>query len=64
MIVRGADDQSQPQPFAYYNRASLYETLGDKRAAIIDLEKCLAYGPDDALSAKIKDSVAQLRRNT
>ena len=49
------------QPFVYFNRARAYETLGDIKAAIADLEKCLTYNPDDALSAKIKDRVAQLR---
>ncbi|CAB3772751.1 hypothetical protein B7G54_23160 [Burkholderia puraquae] len=49
------------QPFVYFNRARAYETLGDIRAAIADLERCLTYTPDDALSARIKDRVAQLR---
>ncbi|RQU12354.1 tetratricopeptide repeat protein [Burkholderia cenocepacia] len=49
------------QPFVYFNRARAYETLGDINASIADLERCLIYNPDDALSAKIKERVAQLR---
>jgi regulator of sirC expression with transglutaminase-like and TPR domain len=49
------------QPFVYFNRARVYETLGDIKAAIADLERCLTYNPDDALSAKIKERVTQLR---
>ncbi|WP_408581565.1 tetratricopeptide repeat protein [Burkholderia cepacia] len=49
------------QPFVYFNRARAYETLGDINASIADLERCLTYDPDDALSAKIKERVAQLR---
>ncbi|WP_423759997.1 tetratricopeptide repeat protein [Burkholderia sp. NLJ2] len=49
------------QPFVYFNRARAYETLGDLKAAIADLERCLSYNPDDALSAKIKERVTQLR---
>lgn len=49
------------QPFVYFNRARAYETLGDFKAAITDLEQCLTYNPDDALSARIKERVAQLR---
>ncbi|NTZ07226.1 tetratricopeptide repeat protein [Burkholderia metallica] len=49
------------QPFVYFNRARAYETLGDINASIADLERCLTYNPDDALSAKITERVAQLR---
>ncbi|HGO6129325.1 TPA: tetratricopeptide repeat protein [Burkholderia cepacia] len=49
------------QPFVYFNRARAYQTLGDISASIADLERCLTYDPDDALSAKIKERVAQLR---
>ena len=34
-------------PLAYYNRANVLLELGEKRAAIGDLEKCLQLGPDE-----------------
>ncbi|MFK3648166.1 tetratricopeptide repeat protein [Lysobacter enzymogenes] len=34
-------------PFAYNNRASLYLERGDAAAAIADLQRCLALGPDE-----------------
>lgn len=34
-------------PFAYNNRAALHLERGDAAAAIADLERCLALGPDE-----------------
>ncbi|MNM75530.1 lipoprotein NlpI [compost metagenome] len=32
---------------AYYNRSNVFHELGEKKAAIADLEKCLASNPDE-----------------
>lgn len=48
-------------PFTYHNRASVYEALGDFNAAVADLERCLTFGPNDALRKKLKDRISQCR---
>ncbi|MCU1738205.1 MULTISPECIES: M48 family metallopeptidase [unclassified Pseudomonas] len=34
-------------PLIYYNRSSVLHALGDNEAAIVDLEKCLGFNPDE-----------------
>ncbi len=58
---RKAIEINPDYPFTYHNRANVYEALGDFNAAIADLEKCLTYGPNDALRKKLQERISQCR---
>ncbi|WP_080727885.1 tetratricopeptide repeat protein [Ralstonia solanacearum] len=36
-------------PFTYYNRSNVLHELGANEAAIADLEKCLAFNPEESM---------------
>ncbi len=47
---------------SYYNRSSTHYALGEKTAAIIDLEKCLTLNPDEATKKLINEKIAFLKK--
>ncbi|GLU34490.1 tetratricopeptide repeat protein [Trinickia caryophylli] len=48
-------------PFAYYNRSNVLHELGDDKAAIADLEKCLVFNPDENMKQLIVRRLDLLR---
>ena len=48
-------------PFIYYNRSNVLHELGDNKAAIEDLEKCLVFNPDEDMRRLIDRRLDLLR---
>jgi tetratricopeptide (TPR) repeat protein len=55
-----AESTSANNPLVYYNRARAHAELGDKAAAISDLNRCLGFGPDAKLLADIQNRLGAL----
>jgi len=49
-------------PFTYFNRASVHSAMGNRNAAIEDLEKCLQMGPEDDFKELISQRLASLQK--
>lgn len=52
---------SPDYPFTYYNRASVHLAMGNRKAAISDLEQCLRMGPEDDFKEVILRRLNQLQ---
>lgn len=49
-------------PFTYFNRASAHAAMGNRKAAISDLEHCLRMGPEDDFKQLILQRLASLQK--
>ncbi len=49
-------------PFTYFNRANVYYALGNKDAAIADLETCLSLGGADDFRQLVFKRMAEIRQ--
>ncbi len=49
-------------PFTYFNRASVHAAMGNRNAAIEDLEDCLRMGPEDDFKELILQRLASLQK--
>lgn len=50
-------------PFTYFNRANVYYALGNKDAAIADLETCLSMGGADDFRQLVCKRMAEVRQS-
>ncbi|POA33802.1 MULTISPECIES: tetratricopeptide repeat protein [unclassified Pseudomonas] len=48
-------------PLTYYNRSDVFHELGDDRAAVADLKKCLEFNPEENLKKLILSRLGLLR---
>lgn len=48
-------------PWTYYNRSDVFHELGDDRAAVADLKKCLEFNPEENLKKLILSRLGLLR---
>lgn len=48
-------------PFTYFNRAAVHAAMGDKQAALADLETCLSMGGADDFRQLVMRRMAEVR---
>lgn len=47
-------------PYTYYNRANVYQGLGNKEAALADLDTCLGFNPPDDFRQLVLKRIAEV----
>lgn len=50
-------------PFTYFNRANVYDALGNKKAAIADLETCLSMGGAEDFRQLVFKRLAEVKNS-
>jgi len=59
-----AEVMNPNDPLIYYNRSGVHLSLGNQNLAILDLNKCLEFGPDETFRAAIAKRLKEAKASS